>query len=185
MLADAHEHVDQKCTISSTGLLIVRTTTITYYLRIARQEVEGYRLEATTDEESAKDQMGLQSHIAEFTEEEYASDAQQAVSGVLAITQKAQSQKSTHKTTTTVTVRRAIFPANASFFIKVDLEGKDHLVLAVDGEGDKAHLVIKKLDYKDFRRQLWGFYNGLLINYGSDCAIDAHGKNYFYHMTRL
>lgn len=86
---------------------------------------------------------------------------------------------------TSTTIRRGIFPASAWFFIKASNKGSEDLVLSVQ-EG-KPELVLKKLDFKAFKDQLWTHNDGLLINYGSKFVVAVKGndlaKNYmiFHH----
>lgn len=73
-------------------------------------------------------------------------------------------------------MRKAYFPDAAHFFIKVATEGKDDLVLAITDESVESGITLQKLSYAGFKRQLWSFQDGYLINYASKLAVSFKGK---------
>lgn len=115
-----------------------------------------------------------------FANENHEKDASQTIQNVLQYVCTQQTKAAASEVVSkqiTITYRRALFPSAACFFVKIDKEGKDNLVLAADGDAPNSRLVIRKLSFADFRKQLWTFQDGHLVNYGNQCVIGIQGKH--------
>jgi hypothetical protein len=174
ILSSSHSTLNQKFYISANGSLSVRISTIIYYLRFIRR-AGFFELSSSTERDSTEVQ-GLELHVPVISDAEYKKAYVTAISAALQWIRK---QKSTWTVMNTTTIRRGVFPSSAWFFIKVNKAGADNFVLAVDEEKAGSQLVLKNLDFKQFKKQLWTFNDGLLINYGSKFVIDIQGKYYF------
>ena len=148
----------------------VRISNIIYYIRFIHTKSGAYTLDATSDIAS-KESQGLELHIPVISDSEYQKKSVLAISSANAWIRK---QKSDWSILTSTSVRRGVFPASVWFFIKASYNGSDELVLAV--QETSSQLVLKKLDFKSFKNQLWTYNDGLLINYGSKSVIDVEGS---------
>ncbi|KAI8971219.1 hypothetical protein BDB01DRAFT_508938 [Pilobolus umbonatus] len=163
-LSDSHSTLDQKFVISTNGLISVSVKKVIYYICYIRTSTSVYKLSATTDK-SSKESQGLELQIPVISDEEYNKKCVKSYKDVHSWVRR----QLTEKYTLTKTIRVGRFPASTWFFIKVDRDGKDDLVLASTSD---SQLVLKKIDFKNFQSQLWTHKNGLLINYGSKLVID-------------
>ncbi|KAI8059433.1 uncharacterized protein B0P05DRAFT_574919 [Gilbertella persicaria] len=170
ILSNSHSTLNQKFYISANGSISVRIAKIIYYIRFIRTKSGSYILDVTSDSE-CKEAQGLEFHIPVISDVEYQKKAVTAFSSATTWIRK---QKTDWAALHAVTSRRGVFPASTWFFMKVVYRGSDDLVLSVQ-EGS-SELVLKKLDFKTFKEQLWTFNDGLLINYGSKYVIDVEGK---------
>lgn len=123
-----------------------------------------------TSDCSSKETQGLELHIPVISDAEYQKKSVLAISSAYSWIYK---QKSDWNILTSTTTRRGIFPVSTWFFVKVG-NSSDDLVLSVQDKN--SELVLKKLDFKSFKNQLWTYNDGLLINYGSKFVIDIQGK---------
>lgn len=130
-----------------------------------------YKLGITSDNASTEAQ-GLELHIPVISDAEYQKNSVLAISSAYAWIHK---QKSDWSILTSNTTQRGIFPVSTWFFVKV-CGSTDELVLSV--QENSSQLVLKKLDFKTFKSQLWTYNDGLLINYGNKSVIDIQGKKY-------
>ncbi|KAI9494791.1 hypothetical protein BDB00DRAFT_871066 [Zychaea mexicana] len=173
ILSDDKETADQMVHISTSGVITIRISTITYYLRIIRRST-GYDLSVAQGEDSAKTDGCFELHLPSFADQERETDACTAISTAATYAHKQKELCSHNYKETIVTTRRAIFPADQYFFIKAD-GYKESWVLAANGDTPGMPLVIKKLSFTDFKNQLWSYHNGLLTNYGSGYVISIQG----------
>jgi hypothetical protein len=148
----------------------VRISKIVYYIRFIRTKSGAYILDTTSDNAS-KESQGLELHIPVISDSEYQKKSVLAISSANAWIRK---QKSDWSVLTSISVRRGVFPTSVWFFIKASYSGSDELVLAV--QESSSQLVLKKIDFKSFKNQLWTYNDGLLINYGSKFVIDVEGN---------
>ncbi|KAG1122588.1 hypothetical protein G6F42_011339 [Rhizopus arrhizus] len=170
ILSNSHSTLNQKFYIHANGSISVRISKIIYYIRFIRTKSGAYTLDVTSDSAS-KDTQGLELHIPVISDTEYQKKSVLAISSANAWIRK---QKSDWSILTSTTVRRGVFPASAWFFVKASYKGADDLVLSV--QESSSQLVLKKLDFKSFKNQLWTYNDGLLINYGSKFVIDVQGS---------
>lgn len=169
-MSNSHSTLNQKFYIHANGSISVRISKIIYYIRFIRTKSGAYTLDVTSDSAS-KDTQGLELHIPVISDTEYQKKSVLAISSANAWIRK---QKSDWSILTSTTVRRGVFPASAWFFVKASYKGADDLVLSV--QESSSQLVLKKLDFKSFKNQLWTYNDGLLINYGSKFVIDVQGN---------
>lgn len=170
ILSNSHSTLSQKFYISPNGLLSIRISRTVYYIRFII--VNGvYKLDVTSDS-SVKETQGLEFHIPVVSDAEYQKNLVYTYSTAYTWIRK---QKADWVLLTTSTsTRRALFPVSTWFFVKVS--GAEDLVLTVTSDESKSQLVLKKLDFKAFKSQLWTFNDGHLINYGNKFVIDVEGK---------
>lgn len=174
-MSNAHTTLNQKFYISPNGSLSIRIHKTIYYIRFI--VVSGsYKLDVTTDN-SIKESQGLELHVPVVSDANYQKDLVLAYSSAYAWIRKQKTDWSILNASTSI--RRAIFPVATWFFVKVS--GAEELVLSVTSDESKSPLALKKLDFKNFKSQLWTFNEGHLINYGSKFVIDVEGikKNYW------
>lgn len=169
ILSSSHSTLTQKFYIHTNGSISIRISKIIYYIRIIRTNSGSLILDVTSDN-SSKETHGLELHIPIISDAEHQKNSVMAFSTTTSWVKK---QKADWSTLTSTTIRRGIFPADAWFFIKASNKGSDNLVLSVQ-EGN-AELVLKKLDFKAFKDQLWTHKDGLLINYGSKFVVSVKG----------
>ncbi|KAL9540180.1 hypothetical protein MBANPS3_009830, partial [Mucor bainieri] len=170
ILSNSHSTLNQKFYIHANGSISVRVSKTVYYIRFIRTKSGAYTLDVTSDSAS-KESQGLELHIPVISDAEYQKKSVLAISSANAWIRK---QKSDWSILTSTTVRRGVFPASVWFFIKASYKGSDELVLSV--QESSSQLVLKKLDFKSFKSQLWTYNDGLLINYGSKFVIDVQGS---------
>ncbi|KAI8641464.1 hypothetical protein BD408DRAFT_368184, partial [Parasitella parasitica] len=170
ILSNSHSTLNQTFYIHANGSISVRISKIIYYIRFIRTKSGAYTLDVTSDGAS-KEAQGLDLHIPVISDAEYQKRSVLALSTANAWIKK---QKSDWSILTSTTVRRGVFPASSWFFIKATCKGSEELVLAV--QESSSQLVLKKLDFKTFKNQLWAYNNGLLANYGSKFVIDVKGS---------
>lgn len=168
-MSNSHSTLDQKFYISASGSISVRISKIIYYIRFIRKTSGAYSLGVTSDSTS-KEAQGLQLHIPVISDAEYQKKSVLAVSSAYTWIHK---QKSDWSLISSSITQRGIFPVSTWFFIKV-ADIKEELALSV--QDGSSQLVLKKLDFKLFKNQLWTYNDGLLINYGSKQVIDVHGN---------
>lgn len=171
-MSNSHSTLDQKFYISSNGSISVRISKIIYYIRFIRSTSGSICLGTTSDSDS-KDVQGLELHIPVISDADYQQNSISAISSVYSWVHK---QKSDWSIISNTVAQRGIFPVSTWFFIKVSGIAED---LALSVQENSSQLVMKKLDFKSFKNQLWTYNDGLLINYGSKFVIDVQG-NYFY-----
>jgi hypothetical protein len=171
VLSSSTGTLDQVFSISSKGNLSVKL------------QSETYELKTSIEDESCSAEYSLQLHVPKFSNIEVEKESKIALSTVLSWIQSSQTTTTTVTTTATttttiVTKLYGVFPVGTWFFVKVDTNGGDSLVLAVKDASSKpdVSLVLKKLTFKDYRSQLWTFRDDLLINYGSKLVIDVNGE---------
>ncbi|EIE85897.1 hypothetical protein RO3G_10607 [Rhizopus delemar RA 99-880] len=170
VLSNAHTTLNQKFYISPNGSLSIRIHKTIYYIRFI--VVSGsYKLDVTTDN-SIKESQGLELHVPVVSDANYQKDLVLAYSSAYAWIRKQKTDWSILNASTSI--RRAIFPVATWFFVKVS--GAEELVLSVTSDESKSPLALKKLDFKNFKSQLWTFNEGHLINYGSKFVIDVEGS---------
>lgn len=170
VLSNSHSTLDQKFYISANGSISVRISKTIYYIRFIRKTSGAYSLGVTSDSTS-KEAQGLQLHIPVISDAEYQKKSVLAISSAYTWIHK---QKSDWSLISSSITQRGIFPVSTWFFIKVS-GTKEELALSVQDSG--SQLVLKKLDFKSFKNQLWTYNDGLLINYGSKQVIDVHGNS--------
>lgn len=169
VLSNSHSTLNQKFYISTNGSISVRISKVIYYIRFIRISSGSYKLGVTSDC-SSKETQGLELHIPVISDAEYQKKSVLAISSAYSWIYK---QKSDWSILTSTTTRRGIFPVSTWFFVKVGNSTED-LVLSVQDKN--SELILKKLDFKSFKNQLWTYNDGLLINYGSKFVIDIQGK---------
>lgn len=169
VLSNSHSTLNQKFYISANGSISVRISKTIYYIRYIRISSGSYRLGVTSDSTSSEVQ-GLELHIPVISDAEYQKNSVLAIASANAWIYK---QKSDWSILTSNTTQRGIFPVSTWFFVKVS-GSSDELVLAV--QENSSQLVLKKLNFKTFKSQLWTYNDGLLINYGNKSVIDIQGK---------
>lgn len=167
-MSNSHSTLNQKFYISSNGSISVRISKIVYYIRFIRTSSGSYTLGITSDSAS-KEAQGLELHIPVISDAEYQKNYVLAISSAYAWIHK---QKSDWSVLTSTTTQRGIFPVSTWFFIKVGGVTED---LALSVQENDSQLVLKKLDFKSFKGQLWTHNDGLLISYGSKLVIDVQG----------
>ncbi|ORE01579.1 hypothetical protein BCV72DRAFT_309889, partial [Rhizopus microsporus var. microsporus] len=169
ILSNSHSTLSQKFYISSNGLLSIRISKTIYYIRFII--VNGiYKLDVTSDS-SVKETQGLEFHIPVVSDAEYQKNLVYTYSTAYTWIRKQKADWAL--LTTTTSTRRALFPVNTWFFVKVS--GAEDLVLTVTSDESKSPLILKKLDFRAFKSQLWTFNDGHLINYGNKFVIDVEG----------
>ncbi|RCI06379.1 hypothetical protein CU098_001837, partial [Rhizopus stolonifer] len=168
VLSNSHTTLNQKFYISPNGTLSVRISKIVYYIRFIHQN-GSYTLDVTTDD-SIKESQGLEMHIPVISDTEYQKNLVEAYSTAYAFVRKQKTDWSI--LSASASTRRAIFPVSTWFFVKVS--GAEDLVLSTTE--DKPQLALKKLDFKNFKTQLWTFNDGHLINYGNKFVITVEGS---------
>ncbi|KAI8393507.1 uncharacterized protein BYT42DRAFT_507095 [Radiomyces spectabilis] len=168
ILTDAQESAHQLVKISAKGVISIHIHQTVHYLRIEQKETK-YQLKLASEEDKGQT---VQLHVPVFSDHEVEKSAN--VASTTAISWL----RTQRKTVTTIVMRRGVFPDAPWFFIKID---KDHCqdlqeeyVLAIDA--NSSSIVVQKMCYAEFRRQLWTFRDGLLINYGSKMVIDVNGS---------
>lgn len=178
VLSDSNDTAGQTCHISTNGLLTIRIRTTIYYLRIVRHAAGHFELDVTEDEKSAQSATDslLELHTPTFANNDHEHDVKAFYTAASAYAAK---QKLTAYKTMTLTVQRAIFPANDCFFVKVDDGKNSDLVLAASKAAPGASLSVEKISYTNFRTQLWTFRDGLLYNYGTQMVMSIQGKLIF------
>jgi hypothetical protein len=135
-----------------------------------------------TSDSASKETQGLELHVPVISDAEYQKNSILAISSAYAWIHK---QKSDWSILTSTTTQRGIFPVSTWFFVKVSGATED---LALSVQENSAELVLKKLDFKSFKRQLWTYNDGLLINYGNKLVIDVQGnikQQQLYRFTNI
>ncbi|KAI8376915.1 hypothetical protein BD560DRAFT_445435 [Blakeslea trispora] len=177
MLSGNNETLNQTFYVSSRGVLHVKIHSEVIYFSVAYSSHNERRYQLiTTDHETTESKPALQLHIPVFSNHEIEKESKVALSTV--ISWMITSQKSSTTTTTTTVQKYGLFPHATWFFVKVNSQSTDSLVLAVkdSSTSDGAFLTLKKLSFKDYRSQLWTYRSGVLINYGSKLVIDVEGQ---------
>lgn len=164
--------------------MTIRIRTTIYYLRIVRHAAGHFELDVTEDEKSAQSATDslLELHTPTFANNDHEHDVKAFYTAASAYAAK---QKLTAYKTMTLTVQRAIFPANDCFFVKVDDGKNSDLVLAASKAAPGASLSVEKISYTNFRTQLWTFRDGLLYNYGTQMVMSIQGKSNFLSLCML
>lgn len=190
LLSNDSKTLDQVFSVSSHGSLSVKVHSEMTWFTVASSEHHTFELScSTTETQTSKAEHALQLHVPVFSDVQVEKESKVALSTVMSWIESSQktsfSSSSTTTTTTTTTATTSkvsqfygVFPAGTWFFIKAQTKESDSLVLAVKDASSKsgASLVLKKLNFKDYRSQLWTYRNGLLINYGSKLVIDVQGQ---------
>ncbi|CEP07259.1 hypothetical protein [Parasitella parasitica] len=186
LLSSDTKTLDQAFCVSSQGNLSVKIQSETTYFTVASAHFEHHSYElvsSTVENATTEAEHSLQLHVPVFSDVEVEKESKIALSTVTSWIESSQKTSSTTTTTTTTTTTKVsqfygVFPVGTWFFIKAQSKEGDSLVLAVKDSSSKsgASLILKKLNFKDYRSQLWTFRNGLLINYGSKLVIDVNGE---------
>ena len=171
-LSNSHSTLNQKFYISANGSISVRISKTIYYIRYVRSSSGSHGLSTTTDE-SSDYARGLELHIPVIADSKYQQESILAISSAYAWIHK---QRSDWSVITSIATHRGVFPISTWFFIKA-AGANDDLAISVN-ESD-SRLLLKKLDFKSFKNQLWTYNDGLLINYGSKYVIDVQGLFYY------
>lgn len=176
VLSNSHSTLNQKFYISANGSISVRISKTIYYIRFIRKTSGAYSLGITSDSNS-KEAQGLQLHIPVISDAEHQKNSVLAISSAYSWIHK---QKSDWSIISSSITQRGIFPVSTWFFIKASGINEE---LALSAQEGTSRLVLKKLDFKLFKNQLWTYNDGLLINYGSKQVIDVHGNIYIFSLT--
>ncbi|KAI8644598.1 hypothetical protein BD408DRAFT_441591 [Parasitella parasitica] len=186
LLSNDTKTLDQAFCVSSQGNLSVKIQSESTFFTVAsaHSEHHSYELVSSTVENTTEAEHSLQLHVPVFSDVEVEKESKIALSTVTSWIESSRKNSSTTTTSTTTTTTTkvsqfyGVFPAGTWFFIKAQSKEGDSLVLAVKDSSSKsgASLILKKLNFKDYRSQLWTFRNGLLINYGSKLVIDVNGE---------
>jgi hypothetical protein len=174
-LSGSQDTVDQVFTISSTGQLSVGISSQTTYFNVSRQ-TETYQVVTSTEKLTETNESSVQLHIPVYSDKEVQNSSMIAITTASSWVYSTQKKSTTSETT--IAQHYGLFPNATWFFVKVASTGTDSLVLAVNeaSSDSGASLILKKLNFKDYKSQLWTFRDNLLINYGSKLVIDVEGK---------
>ncbi|KAI9484111.1 MAG: hypothetical protein EXX96DRAFT_479103 [Benjaminiella poitrasii] len=167
ILSNSPSTLGQKFSIDANGSISVSISKIIYYISFVRTISGSYTLSAASSGFTNEFQR-FELHIPVISDAEYQKNAILAFSSVKTWISK---QKSSWSILTSMTSNRGIFPTSTWFFIKVAYKDYDNLVLSV--QESSSQLVLKQLDFKSFKDQLWTYNDGLLINYGSKFVVDV------------
>ncbi|KAI8997486.1 hypothetical protein BDB01DRAFT_735435 [Pilobolus umbonatus] len=176
MLSSSSSTLNQMISVSKKGYFYVSIDSEITYLNLEKAD---NKYQVIISSESTESTQTLQLHIPVFYDHEVEKDTKIALSTVVSWIQSSQTTTTTTTTITTtvtrITQHYGVFPATTWFFMKINNEEGDSLVLAVKEGSNKdgARLELQKLSFKDFKSQLWTFRDGLLINYGSKYVIDV------------
>ncbi|KAI8884081.1 carbohydrate-binding module family 13 protein [Backusella circina FSU 941] len=167
--------LDQHFSISSDGQLSISNGLETIYLSVDKL-TEQYEIVFSQSKTTEQSSFALQLHVPVYSSLEVESSSKLAISATILWVQSSQVISTSKYIKTEVTQHYRIFPIATWFFIKTLSHGSDGLALTVKNtSGGSSDLVLKKLNFKDFRNQLWTFKDGLLINYNSNLVLDVYG----------
>lgn len=183
LLSNDTKTLDQVFSISSQGHMSVKVQSEITFFSVTSEKHSYELISSSTEVKTSETEHSLQLHVPIFSDVEVEKESKIALSTVTSWIESSQKSSSSITTTTTTASTKVsqfygVFPIGTWFFIKAQSKDGDSLVLAVKESSSKsgASLVLKKLNFKDYRSQLWTFRHGLLINYGSKLVIDVHGE---------